>query len=87
MNELLTIPNVGPATAGDLRRLGITRVGQLRARDPEKMYAALCKRDGVRHDPCLRDVFAAAVYYARTGRTRTWWSFTPARKKRDAAST
>ncbi|MBI3099242.1 MAG: helix-hairpin-helix domain-containing protein [Planctomycetes bacterium] len=83
-DRLQDIPNVGPATAGDLRRLGITRLEQLARRDPEAMYRALCRKDGRRHDPCLRDVFAAVVYYAKIGRARTWWSFTPERKRRDA---
>lgn len=82
--SLMKIPNVGPATAGDLHRLGITRVEQLARRDPEAMYRALCRKDGVRHDPCVRDVFAAVVHFAKTGRARMWWTFTPERKRRDA---
>ena len=80
---LQKIPNVGPAIAADLLRLGITRADDLVDRDPDELYVALCRIDGVRHDPCLRDVFAAAAHYARGGPARPWWTFTPERKARD----
>jgi len=81
---LRQIPNVGPAIAGDLIRLGIRRVEDLRGRDPDALYDALCQLDGARHDPCVRDVFAAAVAFANGEPARPWWAFTPARKARDA---
>jgi hypothetical protein len=56
-------------------------------RDPDAMYDALCDLDGRRHDPCLRDVFAAVVAYANGEEARPWWAFTPARKARDGQST
>lgn len=81
--ELERIPNVGPAMAGDLLRLGITRTSDLVNRDPDQMYDELCRIDGKRHDPCVRDVFAAVVDFARGGPARPWWHFTPDRKARD----
>ena len=75
-------PGVGPATAGDLVRLRITRIEQLRGRYPFKLYRALCRRDGVRHDPCVLDVFMALIHYAETGEVRLWHSFTAVRKTR-----
>jgi hypothetical protein len=81
--ELQKIPNIGPAMADDLLRLGITRAEDLVERDPDTLYDELCRVDGVRHDPCVRDVFAAAVHFARGGPARPWWSFTPERKARD----
>lgn len=83
--ELLSIPNVGPATALDLVRLGVSAPRQLSGRNPDDLYDALCKIDGVRHDPCVRDVFAAVVAYANGEPARPWWAFTPERKKRDRA--
>jgi hypothetical protein len=84
--RLRTIPNVGPAMAGDLIRLGITRLEDMAGRDPEEMYETLCTLDGLRHDPCVRDVFASVTAIANGGEARPWWAFTPARKARDAAS-
>ncbi len=80
---LRTIPNVGPATARDLIRLGITRPEDAAGRDPDELYWALCALDGRRIDPCVRDVFAAVVAYANGEEARPWWAFTPARKERD----
>ena len=81
--RLLEVPNVGPATALDLVRLGISAPEALAGRNPDRLYDALCKIDGVRHDPCLRDVFAAAVSYANGEAARPWWAFTPERKAKE----
>ena len=78
---LLALPNVGPATALDLVKLGITKPGQLARKNPDRMYAALCKLDGVRHDPCVRDVFASVVAFANGAPPRPWWHYTPERKR------
>ena len=79
---LLALPNVGPATALDLVRLGISDPKQLRKRDPDRMYDALCKLDGVHHDPCLLDVFASVVAFVNGAPARPWWAYTPKRKAR-----
>jgi hypothetical protein len=41
--RLEAIPNVSPAVAADLRRLGITSPGELPGRDPYAMYDDLCR--------------------------------------------
>jgi hypothetical protein len=86
MRRLRKIPNVGPATARDLLRLGIRRIEDAADQDGDDLYWALCAADGVRHDPCVRDVFAAVVAYARDGVPRPWWAFTPERKTRETRS-
>ena len=83
--DLQRMPNIGPAMAYDLLRLGIRRSDDLAGRDPDALYADLGRLDGVRHDPCVRDVFAAAVGYAETGESQPWWHFTPERKEREEA--
>jgi hypothetical protein len=80
--RLLDLPNVGPATALDLCRLGISEPKQLARRDPDRMYEALCKLDGVRHDPCLLDVFASIVAFVNGAPPRPWWAYTAKRKAR-----
>jgi predicted flap endonuclease-1-like 5' DNA nuclease len=62
--RLEDIPNVGPAVAGDLRRLGITTPAELPGHDPYAMYDDLCRITGQRHDPCLLDTFIAAFNFA-----------------------
>lgn len=79
--ELQEIPNVGPATAEDLLRLGVRKLEDLKGRDPLEMYDAISRLDGVRHDPCVLDVFMAIVHFAKTGHAKPWWNFTASRKK------
>jgi hypothetical protein len=83
--RLQKIPNVGPKMAADLIRLGVSSLEDAAGRDPDEMYHELCAIDARRHDPCVRDVFAAVVSYADGGPARPWWEFTPERKARDAA--
>jgi hypothetical protein len=79
--QLQTLPNVGPATAGDLIRLGVASLDDLSRRDPKELYQRISAMDGVRHDPCVLDVFAAAIHAARTGEAKPWWEFSDARKR------
>jgi hypothetical protein len=84
MARLQQIPNVGLKMAADLLKLGVTRLEDAAGRDPDEMYHGLCALDGRRHDPCVRDVFAAVVSYSEGRPARPWWEFTPERKARKA---
>lgn len=75
------IPNIGKAMAGDLRLLGYQSPGQLAGQDPYAMYEKLCRVTGSRHDPCVIDVFIAAVRYMEGGPKAPWWKFTAERKR------
>ena len=79
--NLEDIPNVGPAVAADLRRLGITAPADLLGRDPYALYEGLCERTGQRHDPCLLDAFIAAVRFMAGGPKKPWWAYTAERKR------
>ncbi len=46
-------PNVGPAIADDLRRIGLKRPQELTGQDPYALFDALCRETGARHDPCV----------------------------------
>ena len=83
--SLEDIPNVGPAVAADLRRLGITTPADLLGRDPYALYEGLCEITGQRHDPCLLDTFIAAVRFLAGGPWKPWWAYTAERKRRLAA--
>ena len=65
-DDLQTIPGVGPSLAQDLRDLGVSRVADLRGRDPERLYARLIAQRGVHQDRCVLYVFRCAVYFAET---------------------
>jgi hypothetical protein len=79
--QLRDIPNVGPATVADCAVLGITAPGELIGRDPYALYDELCSRTGVRHDPCVYDVFISAVRYMEGAPSRPWWHYTTERKR------
>jgi hypothetical protein len=75
------IPNVGPATAGDFRLLGIKSPADLRGRDAYALYEKLCRKTGVRQDPCVIDVFLAAVRFMEGRPAKPWWTYTAERKR------
>lgn len=82
--ELRGLHNVGPATAEDLLLLGIRAVEDLAGADPDHLHATLCRLDGLRHDPCVRDVLASAIDQAEGKPARPWYAYS--RERRVAAS-
>jgi hypothetical protein len=62
--SLEQIPGVGKSVAADLRRMGITTVGQLKGRNPERLYDRLCRFKASPLDRCVLYVLRCAVYYA-----------------------
>jgi hypothetical protein len=70
--------------AADLVKLGIMSLEKAVGRNSDEMYHELCAIDAKRHDPCVRDVFAAVVFQAEGHPARPWWEFTPERKAREA---
>lgn len=75
------LPNIGPALAADLRRLGIRQPDELRSRDPFQLYQALCRATGKRQDPCVLDTFMAATDFMRGAAPTPWWHYTAQRKQ------
>jgi hypothetical protein len=84
-NDLRQLPNVGPAVARMLTRLGVEQADDLRGQDPERLFQRLCDLDGKRHDPCLLDTFVAVVDYANGAPARPWWYYSRIRKERAGA--
>jgi hypothetical protein len=80
--ELEQLPNVGPAIAGKLRRLGVRLPRDLYGRDPYQMYDEICRLEGSRVDPCVLDVFVSVIEFINGGRAKPWWKFTTQRKRR-----
>ena len=81
VKSLLDLPNVGPATAGDLKLLGISKPEQLIGQDAFAMHRRLCELTKVKHDPCVIDVFLSLVHFANGGDPKPWWDFTNERKQ------
>jgi hypothetical protein len=80
VSRLEELPNIGKASAADLRLLGIESPQQLTRQDPLKLYQKLCEITQSRHDPCVIDVFMAAIDFMQGGEARPWWAFTERRK-------
>jgi hypothetical protein len=80
MSALTSIPNVGPAIARKLQRLGVQEPADLRGQDADELFERLCALDGRRHDPCLLDTFHAAVDVADGKPARPWWEYSRERK-------
>ena len=80
MSALTSIPNVGPAVARTLERLGLHEPADLRGQDADELFERLCALDGRRHDPCLLDTFHAAVDVADGKPARPWWEYSRERK-------
>src|SRR5579862_1923802 len=82
--NLSDLHSVGPSTIRDLELLGITSVPALARSYPHELYALLCVRTGVRHDPCCEDVFCAAVAQAKDPNLpleqARWWYWSRQRK-------
>ncbi|MBV1776141.1 helix-hairpin-helix domain-containing protein [Burkholderiaceae bacterium DAT-1] len=81
LNKLTDLPNIGPASAKDLQLLGYETPDALKGADPVEMYWRLCDLTGVRHDPCVLDVFMSVTRFMDGEPPRAWWDFTEARKR------
>lgn len=81
VKKFTDIPNVGPRIARDFVTLGIKDPKGLKGKDPFVLYKNLCKKTGVRQDPCVLDTFMAVTDFMNGGMARDWWYFTPKRKK------
>ncbi len=80
VRKLTDLPNVGPATQGDLHVLGITQPEQLRGKCAYQMFDQLCQVTGVQHDNCMIDVFLSITDFANGAPPQPWWDYTPQRK-------
>jgi hypothetical protein len=86
--ELKDLVSIGPAMLRDFEILGIRSVAQLARQEPKQMYEQLCKLTQQRQDPCVLDVFSAAVAQARDPELppvqRQWWYWSRERKRQAA---
>ena len=85
IGDLEKIPNVGPSIAANLRLIGVSSPQDLLGKDPYTMYDDLCHNTGVRQDPCVIDVFIAAVRFMAGEPSKPWWKYTLERKRALAA--
>jgi hypothetical protein len=81
LQSFTDLPNVGPATAGDLELLGFDSPEQLIGRDPVELFEQLSAKTGVRQDPCVLDVFISITRFMDGEEPRDWWAYTAERKR------
>jgi len=69
----------------DFELLGSRSVVQLARQNPERLYARLNRIQAQRQDPCVLDVFSAAVAQAQNPRLPAaqcqWWYWSKKRKQ------
>lgn len=80
--ELKDLMNVGKATLGDLKLLGITTVEQLKKQNPDNLFAKLKKISIEYANPCVWDVLAAIIHESKTGKGQPWWHWSKIRKNK-----
>jgi hypothetical protein len=82
--QLIDLISVGPSIREDFAMLGIAEVRQLAKANPNQLYDRLCRLTGERQDPCVLDVFTAAVAQAKNPRLPAeqcqWWYWSRVRK-------
>lgn len=78
-NNLQQIPGVGPSIEIDLIELGINTVGNLKNKNPEKLYKKLCGIRKTKIDRCVLYVFRCAVYFTKNKKHNPellkWWNW------------
>ena len=87
VKRLTDLPNVGKAVAADLRLLGFDSPETLAGACPFEMYKLLCRKTGLRQDPCVIDVFMSITDFMNGGPPRPWWEFSRIRKEKSALVT
>ena len=77
--KLEQIPGVGKSIAQDMRSIGIRSVGQLKGKNPQKLYQKLCDFKAAPVDRCMLYVLRCAVYYASNAEhdpdLLKWWNW------------
>lgn len=86
LKTLTDLPNIGKASAEDLRLLGIASPADLCGCDPLELFQRLGRITASRQDPCVLDVLISVVRFMRGDPPQPWWAYTEERKKLLAAT-
>lgn len=79
--RLLTdLPNIAKAGEEDLHVLGVNKPEDLIRRCPYEMHKELCLITGIKHDPCVIDVFISITRFMSGDDPQVWWAYTAERK-------
>jgi len=61
--------------------IGINKPYQLAGKSAYDMYKELCNKTGIKHDPCVIDVFLSITRFMEGDAPKPWWKYTEERKK------
>jgi len=79
LKEFRLIPGVGKSIAEDFWNLGLRSRSDLKERNPEELYDALCLQQGMQVDRCMLYVLRCAVSYASSedhvSDLLKWWNW------------
>ncbi len=64
IKNLRMIPGIGPKLAKEFAGIGIERVSDLKAREPDELYSDICAKKGSHVDRCVLYVCRLSVYFA-----------------------
>jgi hypothetical protein len=82
--KLSDLISIGPAGLKDFKLLKISDVEQLAKQDPAELYERLSSITNSYQDPCVFDVFKAAIEQAKNPdlapEKRSWWYWSRVRK-------
>lgn len=78
-NDLTEIPGVGNSIASDFRNIGITKISDLKGKNPEELYLQICAKQGCQVDRCVLYVCRSSVYFAENKNhdpeKLKWWNW------------
>ena len=77
VQSLQIIPGVGPKLAKKFHDIGITRISDLKGKNPEELYSQMCAKQEIQIDRCALYVCRSSVYFADTENPEPeklkWW--------------
>jgi len=83
--RLQDLVSVGPAALQDFALLGIKTIDELADKKAHLLYQRLCWITEKQHDPCVEDVFSAAIAQAQNpdlpAEECQWWYWSRKRKQ------
>lgn len=75
--KLSDLVSIGPAALKDFKLLEISDIEELAKQDPAELYERLSSITNSYQDPCVLDVFKAAIEQAKNpnlaSEKRNWW--------------
>jgi hypothetical protein len=79
-NALTEIPFVGNAITNDFKKIGITKISDLKGKKPEELYSRICAKRGCQVDRCVLYVCRSSIYFSENKNPDPekikWWNWT-----------